>query len=165
MGDAVWGCCVGPESGETYIGRGCYMRELVVGGIAFDREANAPILLLKDLVVPRYITLRIGAPEAMAILLHLQGTPPPRPFTHDLMKTLLDSLGCSLDRVVLVDVVEGVCYAHLWLRLPSGKIRKVDARPSDSVALALRMSSPIFIEDDLFEELAQELPDLDLPPP
>ncbi|MCD6540280.1 bifunctional nuclease family protein [Candidatus Bipolaricaulota bacterium] len=141
------------------------MRELVVGGIAFDQESRAPILLLKDLVVPRYITLRIGAPEAMSILLHLQGTPPPRPFTHDLMKALLDSLGCSLDRVVLVDVVEGVCYAHLWLRLPSGKIRKVDARPSDSVALALRMGSPIFIEDDLFEELAQELPDIDLPPP
>ena len=136
-----------------------------MGGIAFDQESRAPILLLKDLVVPRYITLRIGAPEAMSILLHLQGTPPPRPFTHDLMKALLDSLGCSLDRVVLVDVVEGVCYAHLWLRLPSGKIRKVDARPSDSVALALRMSSPIFIEDDLFEELAQELPDIDLPPP
>jgi hypothetical protein len=138
------------------------MRELVVGGIAFDQEDKSPVLLLKDLVSPRYITLRIGAPEAMAILLYLQGTPPPRPFTHDLMKTLLESMDCILERVVLVDVVEGICYANLWLKLPSGKIRKVDARPSDSVALALRTGSPIFIEDELFEELAQEFPDIEL---
>ncbi len=137
------------------------MRELIVGGVGFDQENNAPVLLLKDLISPRYITMRIGPFEAMAILMSLHGETPPRPMTHDLMKNMLDRLGCRLDRVVLVDMVNGVFYADLWVRLPSGKIRKVDARPSDSVALALRTGSPIFIEDDLFEELAQELPDLE----
>ncbi len=133
----------------------------MVGGVGFDQENNAPVLLLKDLISPRYITMRIGPFEAMAILMSLHGETPPRPMTHDLMKNMLDRLGCRLDRVVLVDMVNGVFYADLWVRLPSGKIRKVDARPSDSVALALRTGSPIFIEDDLFEELAQELPDIE----
>lgn len=137
------------------------MRELIVGGVGFDQENNTPVLLLKDLISPRYITMRIGPFEAMAILMSLHGETPPRPMTHDLMKNMLDRLGCRLDRVVLVDMVNGIFYADLWVRLPTGKIRKVDARPSDSVALALRTNSPIFIEDELFEELAQELPDLD----
>ncbi len=136
------------------------MRELVIDGIALDKEGRYPILVLRDLVTPRYVTLRIGPSEALAILISLKGDSPPRPLTHDLMKALIEAVGSKLERVELTEVKDGVCYAKLVLRLPDGGVRKVDSRPSDSVALALRMGSPLYIDDALFEELSQELPDV-----
>jgi len=136
------------------------MRELVVAGIAVDQESGGPVLLLRD---PKeeehFVPLRIGEAEAVAILIGLENTVPPRPLTHDLLSSVLAALEATLEEVVLNRLEEGICYASLRIRKGNGELVEVDARPSDSVALALRTGSPIYIEEAVYEELVQELPE------
>ncbi len=135
------------------------MRELVVAGIAVDQESGGPVLLLRD---PKeeehFVPLRIGEAEAVAILIGLEGETPPRPLTHDLLSAVLAALEAVLEEVVLNRLEEGICYASLHIRKENGEVIHIDARPSDSVALAIRTGSPIFIEEEVYEELVQELP-------
>lgn len=136
------------------------MRELVVAGIAVDQESGGPVLLLRD---PKeeehFVPLRIGEAEAVAILIGLEGSVPPRPLTHDLLHSVLEALEAALEEVVLNRLEEGICYASLHIRKSNGELVQVDARPSDSVALAIRTGSPIYIEEAVYEELVQELPE------
>lgn len=131
----------------------------MVKGVALERETRRPVLLLRDLGGKGYVPLVIGEGEAMAILYVLKGMVPPRPMTHDLMAAIVEGFGGALEGVVLTEMEEGVCHATLRFRLPGGRALELDARPSDSVALALRLSSPIYIEDTLFEALAVEIPE------
>lgn len=135
------------------------MRELVVAGIAVDRESGGPVLLLRDPVEKdHFVPLRIGEAEAMSIMLGLRAETTPRPLTHDLFMGILCALEATLEEVSLDRLEKGVCYASLHIRRASGELVQVDARPSDSVALAIRTGSPIFIRDEVYEELVQELP-------
>jgi len=94
----------------------------------------------------------------MSIALELQGHPFPRPLAHDLMKQLLETLGGRLEQVAITEVKEGTYYATLNIRAADGSLKELDARPSDSVALALRTHCPIYIADEVFDQSAIESP-------
>ncbi len=109
------------------------------------------VVLLNSEADPRTLPIFIGIPEAQAIAVQLRGLQPPRPLTHDLFKTVMERLGGDLRRVEIYKLEDGVFYAHLVLHTDSGEI-KIDARPSDAIALALRCSALILAARELFEE-------------
>lgn len=109
-------------------------------------QAHNPLLLLIDLDEKNVLPVGVGFWEAQAIVLKLQGNLVPRPMTHDLMSSLCDNLGASLNKVVINDIQDNTFYAELYLDRNGNEII-VDARPSDAVALALTIGSPIYITD------------------
>lgn len=99
----------------------------------------------------RKLPILIGGFEATAITLPLEGTRPDRPLTHDLIRNILDRLGCNLDRVVIDDLWNGIYYAKLYIR--NGKEEmEIDARPSDAIALAVRFDAPILVADAILDQ-------------
>lgn len=124
------------------------MIEVSVVGIRLEEGLNSPILILQELDTPlRVLELWIGAVEAGAIAFAQQGLSAPRPLTHELLLKTIQSLGSSLESVVITDLREGTFYAEL--RLSSGV--SVSARPSDAVAVAVHAECPIFVEADVFD--------------
>ena len=113
--------------------------------VVLDQTHN-PLLLLVDLDEENVLPVGIGFWEAQAIVLKLQGNLVPRPMTHDLMSSLCDTLGASLNKIVINDIQDNTFYAELYLDRNGNEII-VDARPSDAVALALTIGSPIYITD------------------
>lgn len=124
------------------------MREVDVLGVRVEMPSNQPIVLLRETSGERYVPIWIGAVEATAIAFAQQGVVPPRPLTHDLMKDLLAATGSELSEVRITDVKDGVFFATLVLA--SGV--EVSARPSDSIALALRTGTTIFCSEDVLAE-------------
>ncbi len=133
------------------------MREVDVVGVRVEMPSNQPIVLLRETAGDRYLPIWIGAVEATAIAFAQQGVVPPRPLTHDLLKDLLGATGNELTEVRITEVREGVFYAMLVL--DSGV--EVSARPSDSIALALRTGSKIVCADDVLDEAGLEVPEED----
>lgn len=123
------------------------MREVEIVGVRVDMPANQPLVLLRELGGTRVVPIWIGAVEASAIAFALQGTPTARPLTHELMATLLEALGDELQRVEIVDVRDGIFYAELHFE--SGAV--VEARPSDSIALALRTGATVLVAEDVLD--------------
>ncbi|MFW6774906.1 bifunctional nuclease family protein [Nocardioides sp. CPCC 205120] len=130
------------------------MREVDVVGVRVEMPSNHPIVLLRESSGERYLPIWIGAVEATAIAFAQQGVVPPRPLTHDLLKDVLDATGNGLEEVRIVEVRDGVFYAQLVLA--SGV--EVSARPSDSIALALRTGSRIVCADDVLDEAGLAVP-------
>ncbi|RXZ72334.1 bifunctional nuclease family protein [Agromyces albus] len=130
------------------------MIQVRVLGIALD-AAQQHIVLLKPLlddgVGGRVLPIWIGAQEATSILIAVEGEQAPRPLSHDLMKTLLDTLDATVDRIEVTRIEEGTFYAEITLTTTSG-IRIIDARPSDAVALAVRAEAPLFVAEQVFDE-------------
>ncbi|WP_028654967.1 bifunctional nuclease family protein [Nocardioides sp. J54] len=124
------------------------MREVDVLGVRVEMPSNQPIVLLRETVGDRYVPIWIGAVEATAIAFAQQGVVPPRPLTHDLMKDLLAATGTELTEVRITDVKDGVFFATLVLA--SGA--EVSARPSDSIALALRTGTTIYCSEEVLAE-------------
>jgi bifunctional DNase/RNase len=124
-----------------------------VAHLGLDRTSNTPVVVLKEEEGERTLPIWIGAPEANAIALELQGVKPERPLTHDLMKLLVAGLGGELRRVVISGLRENTYVAELLI-YRGGEVFEVDARPSDSIALALRMHAPIYTIDDLLNRSA-----------
>lgn len=133
------------------------MVDLEVVGVRVEMPSNNPIVLLRETTEGRYLPIWVGAVEATAIAYAQQGIEPPRPLTHDLMKDILDSLGVALTEVQITALDEGVFYATLVLSDGS----KVGGRPSDAIALALRMDAPIRAAESVLDEAGIELPDED----
>ncbi|EOM78431.1 hypothetical protein Rrhod_0261 [Rhodococcus rhodnii LMG 5362] len=131
------------------------MSEMHVIGVRIEQPQNQPVLLLRESEGERYLPIWIGQTEATAIALEQQGVEPARPLTHDLIKDLVDAFGRSLVEVRIVDLQEGTFYADLVF---DGETT-VSARPSDSVAIALRMSVPIFAEESVLAEAGLVMPD------
>lgn len=131
------------------------MAQMDVVGVRLEMPSNQPIVLLREVGADRYLPIWIGAPEATAIAFAQQGLDPPRPLSHDLMKSLLAAAGLSLSSVKITGLRDGVFYADLVLS--SGA--EVSARPSDAIALALRTGSPIFGDDQLLEEVGIVIPE------
>ena len=129
-----------------------------VKALLVDTSNNAPVVLLEGDRDHKVMPIWIGQNEALAISLKLQEKEFERPLTHDLLKSVLDKLSQNLERVVIDDLSNKTYYATLELRGPNGEELKVDSRPSDSIALALRTDSPIFVDDDIFEDVAMESP-------
>ncbi len=125
--------------------------EMKVSGIALDPFTNTPIVILKDLTGERVLPIWIGFMEASAIAMELEKTPRARPLTHDLMKTLLETLKFSVIRVDVTDLRNDTFYAEIRLQRGSEE-HIVDSRPSDAIAIALRTGSPIFVRDEVFEK-------------
>jgi len=123
------------------------MRELEVVGVRVELPTNQPVVLLREVGGARNLPIWIGAVEASAIAQAQQGVAGPRPLTHELFVTVIADLGDSLDQIRIVDVSDGVFYAELVFA--SGVV--VSARPSDSIALALRASIPIMCAESVLE--------------
>lgn len=131
------------------------MSEMRVVGIRVEQPQNQPVLLLREADGDRYLPIWIGQTEAAAIALEQQGVQPARPLTHDLVKNLISALGHQLKEVRIVDLQEGTFYADLVF----DKDIRVSARPSDSVAIALRAGVPIFAEEPVLVEAGLIMPD------
>jgi hypothetical protein len=131
------------------------VREVDVVGVRVEMPSNQPIVLLREVSGDRYLPIWIGAVEATAIAFAQQGVVPPRPLTHDLMKDLIGATGNELSEVRITEMRDGVFYAVLVLS--SGA--EVSARPSDSIALALRTGTKIVCSDDVLDEAGLEVPE------
>ncbi|MGK2854815.1 MAG: bifunctional nuclease family protein [Microbacteriaceae bacterium] len=129
------------------------MIQVRVMGIALDATQQHVILLKPvheeegDSVLPIWI----GIQEASSILIAVSGEAAPRPLTHDLMKTLIDSVGATVERIEITRIEDGTFYAELSLSTPNGPL-VLDARPSDAVALAARTQAPLFVAEEVLEE-------------
>jgi len=126
-----------------------------VMGVRVEMPSNQPIILLKELDGSRYLPIWLGAAEATAIAFAQQEVLPPRPLTHDLFKDVLMQLGAKLNNVYLTELKDGVFYAQL--NFEGGPA--ISARPSDAIALALRIGAPILASEDLLDEAGIEIPD------
>ena len=131
------------------------MREVDVVGVRVEMPSNQPIVLLREAAGDRYLPIWIGAVEATAIAFAQQGVVPPRPLTHDLVKDLLAALQQELAEVRITEVKDGVFYALLVFA--SGV--EVSARPSDSIALALRTGARIYCAEDVLAEAGLAVPE------
>jgi hypothetical protein len=125
--------------------------ELQLVGVRVELPTNQPIVLLKEREGERYLPIWIGAVEATAIALGMQGIETARPMTHDLMRDLLQGLGINVDRIVITELREGTFYAEIQMS-SNGTSVSVSSRPSDALALAVRMNLTIFANEDVLEE-------------
>ena len=123
--------------------------EMKIRGLMLDPVTNTPIVILKDsgdTVLPIWV----GVYEANAIALEIEKVSTPRPMTHDLIKNVLAGLDAQVHKVVVTELKEDTFYAVIWME-SEGRIISVDSRPSDALALALRVDCPIFVEDEVLK--------------
>ncbi len=130
------------------------LMEVKVMGIVVDPKASNPVIVLVDLTGQKALPIWIGVFEAEAISRGLEDAVTLRPMTHDLMKQILDTFQVSLTRVVIDDLRGNTFYANLYLNV-EGKEIIVDSRPSDAIALAVRVKAPIFIAESVVEATKQ----------
>src|ERR1044071_8103309 len=122
--------------------------EMRIRGLMMDPTANTPIVILKDVVSDRMLPIWVGPSEANAIALEIEKTAPPRPMTHDLLRNLIVQIGATVERVVVTDLIENTFYAVIEMTI-EGRRLLLDSRPSDAIALALRVDCPIFVNEEV----------------
>ncbi|HRE48143.1 MAG TPA: bifunctional nuclease family protein [Aggregatilineales bacterium] len=127
--------------------------EVTIDSVRVSLMSPHRIVLLKDTRNERYLTIWIGSCESDAITAELQGQIPPRPLTHDLLKSLITTLGARVRYIVINDLREDVFFASLVLDVGGNKV-EVDARPSDAIALAVRVRVPIYVSDSVMDRAA-----------
>jgi bifunctional DNase/RNase len=128
------------------------MVEMELVAVRIELPGNTPVVLLRELDGQgRLLPIFIGQPEATAIAFAIDGVLTPRPMTHDLMKNMLDELHASVDRIVVTELAEGTFFAEIHVTA-TGRPHRISSRPSDAIALALRVGCPIFAEDDVLAE-------------
>ena len=120
--------------------------EMTIRGLMMDPVTNTPIVILKDVSGEAVLPIWVGVYEANAIALEIEKVSTPRPMTHDLIKNVLTGLEAQVHKVVVTELREDTFYAVIWLER-SGEVISVDSRPSDALALALRVDCPIFVDD------------------
>jgi hypothetical protein len=130
------------------------MVEAELSRIVIDEAKHEQVIVLKECGGERMLPIVIGMNEAAAIKMKLSGFNPPRPLTHDLILAIMDSLQVKLEKIVIDDLIDGTFHAKLYLRNSGDEPTVVDARPSDSIALAVRTDAPIFVEEDVFDKLS-----------
>lgn len=135
------------------------MLDLEVVGVRVEMPSNNPIVLLRERGSGRYLPIWVGAVEATAIAYAQQGIVPPRPLTHDLLRDMLGALGVTVTEVRITALEDGVFYAVIALSTGT----EVSARPSDAIALALRVDAPIRGADEVLDVAGIELPDEEEP--
>jgi bifunctional DNase/RNase len=124
--------------------------EMKIRGLMMDPVTNMPIVILKDVNGTAVLPIWVGIYEANAIALEIEKVTTPRPMTHDLLKNLLLGLETRVHRVVVSDLRDDTFYAVIWLE-KDGQVISLDSRPSDALALALRVDCPIYVEDDVLK--------------
>jgi len=139
--------------------------EVKVEGLALDMTTNSPVVILSPLELDKVLPIWIGHAEAWGIAIQLSGVSSKRPLTYDLLKTVIESFGGKLERVEITELKEQTFYARMILT-DDGQTFTIDARPSDSIALALKMDAKIYISDQLLEgePEASETTENDKPP-
>lgn len=125
--------------------------QMQIHGINLDMLTNQPVIILKDMENKRYLPIWIGQYEATAILMELQGIEAARPLTHDLLKNIIDHLHVTIDKIVIDDIEDGTFFAKIYINNSKG-IEMIDARPSDAIALAVRLKAPIFAAEKVVEK-------------
>jgi uncharacterized protein len=131
------------------------VQQMQIYGVSFDMVGKQPIVLLKTVDGNRFLPIWIGHPEAAAILMKLQGASTPRPMTHDLLSEMLDQLDAKCERVSVTELRDNTFYASITVSVNGSEV-EIDSRPSDALALAVRVSAPIFAAEEVIEESAIE---------
>ena len=134
------------------------MVEMQIYGLAMDEKTQAPVLILKGPSEERVLPIWIGAMEAMAISLALNKVAFPRPMTHDLLLLVIAGLGGRVERVEITKLEEGTFYAELVVDM-NGEVRRIDSRPSDAIAVAVRAEASVFVSGEVLEEAGTQSPD------
>ena len=124
------------------------MIEMKVWKLAFDQRTDTPLVILQEAEGKRVLPIWIGRAEARAIAMELAGQKFQRPLTHDLMKTIIEGLDGTIRKVAIVELKDNTFYAKLFIE-KGNDVVGIDARPSDSIALALRTKAPVFVEEGL----------------
>ena len=124
--------------------------EMKIRGLMMDPGTNMPIVILKDVSGPAVLPIWVGIYEANAIALEIEKVITPRPMTHDLIKNLLLGMDTHVHKVVVNELKDDTFYAVIWLE-KDGQTVSIDSRPSDALALALRMDCPIYVEDEVLK--------------
>jgi bifunctional DNase/RNase len=122
-----------------------------VKGLTLDPLTNMPIVILKDLEGQRALPIWVGIFEANAIALEMEKVPTPRPMTHDLIRNILEGLKAKVNRIVVNDLRDNTFYATISLSINNSDV-VIDSRPSDAIALALRVNAPIYVSKKVLEE-------------
>lgn len=129
---------------------------MTVVGVRVELPSNNPIVLLREQAGNRYLPIWIGASEATAIASAIEGVEPPRPLTHDLLAPVVEGLGATVERVVVTEMRDSVFYADLVLNTDKGEVH-ISARPSDSIALAIRTRCEVFADSLVLAEAGIEI--------
>jgi uncharacterized protein len=124
--------------------------EMKIRGLMMDPVTNMPIVILQDVGSDTVLPIWVGVYEANAIALEIEKVPTPRPMTHDLIKNVLVGLESQVHKVVVTELRDDTFYAVIWVER-DGHIISIDSRPSDALALALRVDCPIFVEDEVLK--------------
>jgi len=125
--------------------------EMELNKIRIDENRGDQVIVLKEKAGERLLPIVIGIMEVTAIKMNISGIIPPRPMTHDLLYNTIKRLGANLNKVVITKLEHNTFYAKLVLQIDS-RVEEVDARPSDSIALALRAKAPIFVEEEVLKK-------------
>jgi len=129
------------------------MHEMELIGVRVEMPTNAPMVLLRERAGEgRTVPIYIGAPEATAIALALDGVDTPRPMTHDLLRDILEELAADVERIVVTDLHDKTFFAEIHLR-HGGEAHIISSRPSDAIALAARTGTPIFVETSVIDDV------------
>jgi len=134
------------------------VQEMEIKGIVLDQNAQSPVVILSNKDQSAFLPIWIGLCEARSIELSLSEIVAPRPLTYDFIAALLRTMNAKVERIVIVDMRDEVFYAQVEVSV-DGKVSKIDARPSDALALASRMNSPIFVKKEVLEKSALLDPD------
>jgi bifunctional DNase/RNase len=125
--------------------------EMTIKGLMVDPVTNTPIVVLRDAEGQKVLPIWVGVFEANAIAVQIENVPTPRPMTHDLLKNVIYDLHATVERIVVTDLKENTFFALIHLNVAGERV-VIDARPSDAIALALRASAPIFVEERVIEQ-------------
>jgi len=131
--------------------------EMNLAGVRIELPTNQPIVLLREVDGERFLPIWIGQPEAAAIALALQGVVTPRPMTHDLMKNMLEEMAVTVNNISITELREGTFYAIINLQR-NGSAYEVSSRPSDAIALAVRLGCKIFANEEVLAEASILIP-------
>lgn len=130
------------------------MIQVELSKIIIDEKRQDQIIVLKEKEGQRQFPIVIGFLEASSIKMKLSGVEPPRPMTHDLLVTVVETLGAKVDRLLIDKLVNSTFHAKLELRLKTGRKKSVDTRPSDGIAIAVRTNAQIFVDEDVLNKSA-----------
>ena len=130
------------------------MIEMELSKIVIDEKRHDQLIVLKEKNGNRVLPIVIGLAEASAIKMKISGFMPPRPLTHDLLHSTIEFLEATVEKIIIDKLEENTFHAKLVLKTSAGNEKMIDARPSDSIALAVRAHAPIFVEDEIIKQSA-----------
>jgi hypothetical protein len=130
------------------------MVEMELNKIVIDEKRHDQLIVLKEKNGERVLPIVIGLAEASAIKMKISGFAPPRPLTHDLLHSTIEFLEAKVEKIIIDKLEENTFHAKLVLKTSAGHEKTIDARPSDSIALAVRARAPIFVEDAIINQSA-----------